>query len=70
MCQTLENMCCQCASVRETQYRTHPALIVCSEMCAFVLIHALNGHTGIRVGLRVCFSQPSLCYCGTWVIFI
>lgn len=56
MCQTLESMSMFAyACVTPTV----SAVIVCLEMCVFVLTYARNGYVGMHVGLHVCFSQPS-----------
>lgn len=61
MCQTLESIsvfACVCVFTCATQDPIETA-VLCSEMCVFVLTHAPSGHVGIRLGLYVCFSQPS-----------
>lgn len=57
----LREYVCECESVNvRLSIPLSLQVIVWLGMSVFVLIYALNGHVCIRVGLHVCFSQPSL----------
>lgn len=72
MCQTVESISifvCVCVYVCDSGSPLRLAVIRL-ETCVFVLPDAPSGHVDIRLGLHVCFSQPSQAQCRTWVIFI